>query len=79
MDTLVIFLVMFATIIGPTLAIFATLVGLPVTLVVLKKRGMPLTAKVVLIAIAAILALPLLAEGLAVLTLVILFTIFGQG
>ncbi len=45
MESFIIFLVMFATIIGPSLVIGGVVLGIPITLLVLASRGKKLTAK----------------------------------
>jgi hypothetical protein len=79
MESFVIFLVMFATIIGLSLAIGAALLGVPITLLVLAARGKKLTLKIILLSAAAVLCLPIVAEVLSLITLLVLFQIFGQG
>ena len=79
MENFVIFLVMFVTIIGPSLVVGGVVLGIPITLLVMAARGKKLTAKIILISIAAILCIPIVAEVIAVVSLLVLFQIFGRG
>jgi hypothetical protein len=79
MESFIIFLVMFATIIGPSLVIGGVVLGIPITLIVLASRGKKLTAKVIILSVAAILCLPIISEVIAVISLLVLFQIFGRG
>ena len=78
MDSFVIFLVMAVTVIGPSLVIGGLVFGIPITLLVLAARGEKLTAKVVLITLAATLCIPIVMEVIAVVTLLVLFQLFGK-
>ncbi len=79
MKSFIIFLTMFVTILGPSLLVLGGVLGVPITLCVLSARGKKLTAKVILLSIAAVLCLPVVAEALAIVTLLILFQLFGRG
>ncbi|MCK5529612.1 MAG: hypothetical protein KAI74_08005 [Kiritimatiellae bacterium] len=78
MDNIIIFLVMFATIVGPSF-IMIGLFAIPVILLIRKGDGKKLTTKIILVSIAVVFALPVIAELIAVVTLLVLFQIFGQG
>ena len=78
MDTLIIFLVMCATIIGPTLIVIAVLLGIPIALYILSRRR-TLTAKICILTACGMLVLPVISELIAVATLLVLFYLYGQG
>jgi len=79
MENFIIFLVMFVTTVGPALVIGCVILGIPITLIVMAACGMKLTGKVILISIAVIFCIPIVAEVIAVVSLFVLFQIFGQG
>ena len=78
MESFIIFLVMFSTVIVPSLAIGAVVFGIPIALLVMVARGNKLTTKVVLIACAAIVGIPIITEVISVVALLVLFQLFGQ-
>jgi len=78
MESFLTFLMVFITIIGPSLVIGAVILGIPITLIVLAARGRKLTAKVIMLSVAAIICIPIVTEIIAVVGLLVIFQLFGK-
>lgn len=78
METFIIYLVMFATVIGPFLVLLSVIVGVPVFLIWKYCKNGKLDAKSVGISILYVVAAPVITEILSIGLLMILYQIFGQ-